>query len=213
MLERWPPVLHPLESLVGRTQLALGGGSVAREQLERAGLEGDASKGELETELLRQRLRARDQIPCGAEASAHRLEVTTYAQNVYVQQAVRLRARAEGLGPGQSRADRHRAHEHRRHHELEALGLLCPLAGIPCVTRRALEILDRRRGLATPEAQLSGQAERTRQPRFVAELPVEGECRLQLAPDHFLPGALLRGGVQPQDGQRHDRVGGHHALA
>jgi hypothetical protein len=93
--------------------------------------------------------------------------VSAGSQNVHAERTASLRGRAELFDPRERFAHWRRAHEHRHEHVLEAFDLLGPLAGIPCVTRRTREILDRGGRLTPPEPEIPSDTERTRQPRLV----------------------------------------------
>jgi hypothetical protein len=92
----------------------------------------------------------------------------------------------------------------------EALGLLGTVARVPRVPGRPPKIIDRRGRLAGPEAQLSAEAERTRQPGFVATLVEHEDRAVDPARDLLSPdGRPLKPEVEERDG----RVRYHDALA
>ncbi len=113
---------------------------------------------------------APDQLARDVEIRPHGLEAGAAPEDRCLEPPTALQLAAHALGALESGHDRHGTVQCGEQHVSETLGLLQTVAGVTCVMRCSLEIIDRRCRLARPEAELAGKAESAGKPGFVSEL-------------------------------------------
>ena len=204
-------VPHALERVGSGAESTLSRIRSAGEELDLAGLELNSGRGDPQTEFLRERQRSSDQLARDVKPPLHGLEAGAAPEDRNLESPVALQLAAHSLGALESRPDRHGAVQCGEQHVSEALGLLQAVAGTTCMMRRSLEIIDRCRCPACPEAELAGKAESARQPGFVAELLEYTDGTCQLVPDLLMTRHCVRKELEAR--QRHRRIGRNAPLA